>query len=168
MVFNLASRHPLLVDQHEPLVGEDEVVANELVGVLNGLAWSQNLGEVLLNRCRIDLGCASEHPIKETHAVHPLKFPLGGYSKFMTTPTKEELVSSLRQVLGELETGKLRSGSWREQYVASAVGLIASGCYAEAATHVAQARAMSSVPTRQGSAPDLLRGLEVVARDSSQ
>ena len=86
----------------------------------------------------------------------------------MTTPNKEELVASLRQALADLETGKLRSGSWREQYVASALGLLASGCYAEAATHVAQARAMSSVPTRQGNAADLLRGLEVVARDSGQ
>jgi hypothetical protein len=75
----------------------------------------------------------------------------------MTTPTKEELVSSLRQVLGELETGKLRSGSWREQYVASALGLLASGCYAEAATHVAQARAMSSA---QRNAETYLTSLE--------
>ena len=67
----------------------------------------------------------------------------------MTTPTKEEVAEALRQVLADLETGKLRSGSWREQYVASALGLLASGCYAEAATHVAQARAAASVPVRQ-------------------
>jgi len=72
----------------------------------------------------------------------------------MTTPTKEEVVASLRQVLADLETGKLRSGSWREQYVASALGLLASGCYVEAATHVAQARAMSSVPAKCRDIPD--------------
>jgi hypothetical protein len=49
-------------------------------------------------------------------------------------PTREEVVEALRQVLADLESGKLRRGSWREQYVASAIGLIASGCYAEAAT----------------------------------
>jgi len=77
-------------------------------------------------------------------------------------PTRKEVVDALRQVLADLESGKLRSGSWREQYVASAIGLIASGCYAEAATHVAQARAVASVPMRQASVADLLRGLEAV------
>ena len=86
----------------------------------------------------------------------------------MTTPTKEELVASLRQVLADLETGKLRSGSWREQYVASALGLLASGCYAEAATHVAQARAGASVPLRRASATQLRRGLDAVAGESGE
>ena len=86
----------------------------------------------------------------------------------MTTPTKEEIVEALRQVLADLETGKLRGGGWREQYVASAIGLLASGCYAEAATHVAQARAVASVPTRQASAADLRRGLDAVAGESGE
>ena len=54
------------------------------------------------------------------------------------------------------------------QYVASAIGLLASGCYAEAATHVAQARAVASVLTRQASAADLKRGLNAVAGESGQ
>jgi len=41
--------------------------------------------------------------------------------------------------------------------VASALGLVASGCYAEAATHVAQARAMSSA---QRNAETYLTSLE--------
>ena len=36
------------------------LVSNELVDVLDGLAWSQDLGELLLNRCGIDLGCGTE------------------------------------------------------------------------------------------------------------
>jgi len=84
----------------------------------------------------------------------------------METPTGEEVVEALRQVLADLETGKLRSGGWREQYVASAIGLLASGCYAEAATHVAQARAVASVPMRQASAMDLRRGLDAVAGET--
>ena len=72
-------------------------------------------------------------------------------------PARQDVVASLRQVLADLETGKLRSGSWREQYVASALGLVASGCYAEAATHVAQARAMSSA---QRNAETYLTSLE--------
>ena len=82
------------------------------------------------------------------------------------TPTRGEVVEALRQVLDDLEAGKLRSGSWREQYVASAIGLLASGCYAEAATHVAQARAVASVPMRQASVADLRRGLGAVAGES--
>ena len=72
----------------------------------------------------------------------------------------------INQVLADLETGKLRGGGWREQYVASAIGLIASGCYVEAATHVAQARAVASVLTRQASAADRKRGLNAVAGES--
>jgi len=52
--------------------------------------------------------------------------------------------------------------------VASAIGLVASGCYVEAATHVAQAGAMSSVPLCQASAADLRRGLDAVAGESSE
>ena len=52
--------------------------------------------------------------------------------------------------------------------MASAIGLVASGCYVEAATHVAQARAMSSVPLRQASAADLRRGLDAVAGESGE
>ena len=45
----------------------------------------------------------------------------------METPTRQEVVEALRQVLAEMESGKLRSGSWREQYVASAIGLLCVG-----------------------------------------
>jgi hypothetical protein len=38
-------------------------------------------------------------------------------------PTKEEVVEALRQVLADIEAGKLRGGGWREQYIASAIGL---------------------------------------------
>ena len=85
-----------------------------------------------------------------------------------TASTKEEVVASLRQIVADLDIGKLRSGSWREHYVASAIGLIASGCYAEAATHVAQARAGASVPLRQASAADLRRGLDALAGESGE
>lgn len=78
-------------------------------------------------------------------------------------PTKQELVESLRELLNDLVTGKQRGGGWREHYIASAIGLIASGCYAEAATHVAQARSLAGLATRQASAADLLRGLDLVA-----
>ena len=78
--------------------------------------------------------------------------------------TRQEVVESLRQVLADIEAGKLRGGGWREQYIASAIGLLASGCIAEAATHAAQARSMAGLPTRQASAGDLLRGLDFVDR----
>jgi hypothetical protein len=77
--------------------------------------------------------------------------------------TRQEVIESLRQVLADIEAGKLRGGGWREQYIASAIGLLASGCIAEAATHAAQARSTAGLPTRQASAADLLRGLDFVA-----
>jgi len=46
--------------------------------------------------------------------------------------------------------------------VASAIGLVASGCYVEAITHVSQARAIASVPMGQAIVADLRRGLEAV------
>ena len=57
-------------------------------------------------------------------------------------------MEDLREVLADLESGKLGGGGWREQYVASAIGLLGSGCYAEAATHVAQVRTTASVNMR--------------------
>lgn len=41
--------------------------------------------------------------------------------------TRQEVVESLRQVFADLETGKLRGGGWREQYGASAIGLLGLG-----------------------------------------
>ena len=52
VVLHLASRDALLVDENKPLVGENEVVADQLVGVFNLLARSKNLAEICLNlRC---------------------------------------------------------------------------------------------------------------------
>ena len=80
-------------------------------------------------------------------------------------PTRQAVVEALRRVLADIEAGRLRGGGWREQYIASAIGLLASGCIAEAATHAAQARSTAGLPTRQASAAALLRGLDFVARD---
>ena len=82
-----------------------------------------------------------------------------------TIHTRQEVVESLRQVLADIKAGKLRGGGWREQYIASAIGLLASGCIAQAVTHAAQARSTAGLPTRQANAADLLRGLEFVARN---
>jgi hypothetical protein len=39
-----------------------------------------------------------------------------------TIPTREGVVEALRQVLADIEAGKLRGGGWREQDVVSAIG----------------------------------------------
>lgn len=77
--------------------------------------------------------------------------------------TKSAVVEALRRLLDDLESGKLRDGGWRAQFVASAIGLLASGCYEEAATHAAQARSGAAICTKQAAPGDLLRGLESVA-----
>ena len=55
VVFDFAAGHPLFVHQHQPLVGEDKIVANQLVGMLNLLARGKNLAKFLLNFAGIDL-----------------------------------------------------------------------------------------------------------------
>ena len=41
-------------------------------------------------------------------------------------PTRQAVVEALRRVLADIEAGRLRGGGWREQYIASAIGLLAS------------------------------------------
>lgn len=73
-------------------------------------------------------------------------------------------VSLPDRVLAGIEEGKLRGGGWREQYIASAIGLLASGCITEAATHAAHGSVDggSSNTSGERGRPD---GLDFVARN---
>ena len=79
------------------------------------------------------------------------------------TATRAQVIEALLVVIDDLESGKLQAGGWRERYVASAIGLLASGCYESAASHVAQARTSHAIHTLTATARELRLGLVVVA-----
>ena len=80
--------------------------------------------------------------------------------------TREQVFEALHAVIDDLESGKLEAGSWREHYVASAIGLLASGCYGSAARHAAQARTVHGIHTPAAEAKVLRLGLYAVSKMS--
>lgn len=76
----------------------------------------------------------------------------------------EDVIAALRAVIDDIEKGRLKGGGWREQFIASAIGLLACGCYAKAATHVAQARRSAAIQLDMGSLQQLRRGVDLVTR----
>lgn len=78
--------------------------------------------------------------------------------------TREQVIEALLAVIDDLESGKLEAGSWREQYVASAIGLLAAGCYESAAKHAAQARTSHAIHTPTVPAKKLRLGLDAVSK----
>ena len=71
--------------------------------------------------------------------------------------------SDFEQLQTRARARRWREG-WRENFIASAIGLLASGCYAEAATHAAQARSSAAIPLKMGSLQQLRCGVDVIAQ----
>ena len=83
------------------------------------------------------------------------------------TPTRAQVIEALHGVIDDLESGKLQAGGWRERYVASAIGLLASGCHEAAGAHAEQARTSHAIHTPTATAKELRRGLEAISTPSA-